>query len=83
MKTRRRRKEIKTKGIRRSYKKSWKWKSYKTWKNKKIIYESEPEEQEEEVEEVIIKKKKAPKKPSYADLADMSVEQHIKNPKTL
>jgi len=49
-------------------------------KIKKIIYESEPEEQEEEEEEeVIIKKKKAPKKPSYADLADMSVEQQIKN----
>ena len=47
-------------------------------KVKKIIYESEPEEEEEE-EEVIIKKKKAPKKPSYADLADMSVEQQIKN----
>jgi len=28
---------------------------------------------------VIIKKKKAPKKPSYSDLADMSVEQQIKN----
>ena len=48
-------------------------------KVKKIIYESEPEEEEEEEEEVIIKKKKAPKKPSYADLADMSVEQQIKN----
>ena len=49
-------------------------------KVKKIIYESEPEEEEEEEEEeVIIKKKKAPKKPSYSDLADMSVEQQIKN----
>lgn len=49
-------------------------------KIKKIIYESEQEEEDDEVEEeVIIKKKKAPKKPSYSDLADMSVEQQIKN----
>ena len=49
-------------------------------KIKKIIYESEQEEDDDEVEEeVIIKKKKAPKKPSYSDLADMSVEQQIKN----
>ena len=48
-------------------------------KIKKIVYESEPDEDDEEVEEVIIKKKKAPKQPSYSQLADMSVEQQIKN----
>ena len=46
-------------------------------KVKKIIYESE--NSEEESEEVVIKKKKAPKQPSYSQLADMSVEQQIKN----
>ena len=45
-------------------------------KVKKIIYESEDDEEEEEV---IIKKKRAPKQPSYADLADMSVEKQIKD----
>ena len=44
---------------------------------KKIIYESE--NSDEESEEVIIKRKKAPKQPSYSQLADMSVEQQIKN----
>ena len=48
-------------------------------KIKKIVYESEPDDDDEEVEEVIIKKKKAPKQPSYSQLADMSVEQQIKN----
>ena len=46
-------------------------------KVKKIIYESD--NSDEESEEVIIKKKKAPKQPSYSQLADMSVEQQIKN----
>ena len=46
-------------------------------KIKKIIYESE--NSDEESEEVVIKKKKAPKQPSYSQLADMSVEQQIKN----
>ena len=46
-------------------------------KIKKIIYESE--NIDEESEEVVIKKKKAPKQPSYSQLADMSVEQQIKN----
>ena len=46
-------------------------------KIKKIIYESD--NSDEESEEVIIKKKKAPKQPSYSQLADMSVEQQIKN----
>jgi hypothetical protein len=46
-------------------------------KIKKIIYESE--NSDEESEEVIIKRKKAPKQPSYSQLADMSVEQQIKN----
>jgi hypothetical protein len=50
-------------------------------KVKKIIYESDEDEEEEQEEEVIIKKKKAPqpKQPSYSQLADMSVEQQIKN----
>ena len=47
-------------------------------KIKKIIYESENSD-DEESEEVVIKKKKAPKQPSYSQLADMSVEQQIKN----
>ena len=47
-------------------------------KVKKIIYESDEDEEEEE-EEVIIKKKKEPKQLSYSQLADMSVEQQIKN----
>jgi hypothetical protein len=46
-------------------------------KIKKIIYESE--NSEEDTEEVIIKKKKQPKQPSYSQLADMSLEQQIKN----
>ena len=47
-------------------------------KIKKIIYESE--NSEEDTEEVIIKKKKPPKQqPSYSQLADMSLEQQIKN----
>ena len=46
-------------------------------KVKKIIYESE--NSDEESEEVVIKKKKQPKQPSYSQLADMSVEQQIKN----
>jgi hypothetical protein len=46
-------------------------------KVKKIIYESENSDDEEE--EVIIKKKKEPKQRSYSELADMSVEQQIKN----
>ena len=48
-------------------------------KVKKIIYESENSEDEEEEEEVIIKKKREPKPRSYSELADMSVEQQIKN----
>ena len=49
-------------------------------KVKKIIYESEnSEDGEEEEEEVIIKKKKAPKQLSYSQIADMSIEQQIKN----
>lgn len=48
-------------------------------KVKKIIYESENSEDEEEEEEVIIKKKKAPKQLSYSQIADMTVEQQIKN----
>ena len=47
-------------------------------KIKKIIYESENSD-DEESEEVVIKKKRAPKQPSYSQLADMSVEQQIKN----
>ena len=46
-------------------------------KVKKIIYESE--NSDEESEEVVIKKKRQPKQPSYSQLADMSVEQQIKN----
>jgi len=46
-------------------------------KIKKIIYESE--NSEEDTEEVIIKKKKPPKQSSYSQLADMSLEQQIKN----
>ena len=49
----------------------------KKTKIKKIVYESE--NSDEESEEVVIKKKKAPKQPSYSQLADMSVEQQIKN----
>ena len=48
-------------------------------KVKKIIYESENSEDEEEEEEVIVKKKKAPKQLSYSQIADMTVEQQIKN----
>jgi len=47
-------------------------------KIKKIVHESE--NSEEDTEEVIIKKKKQPKQqPSYSQIADMSVEQQIKN----
>ena len=51
-------------------------------KIKKIIYEDDSDE--ESVEEVIVKRKKSKDKkgiiePSYAQLADMSVEQQIKN----
>ncbi len=54
-----------------------KQKNKKNLKRKlKIIYESEDDEEEEEV---IIKKKRTPKQPSYADLADMSVEKQIKD----
>jgi len=47
-------------------------------KVKKIIYESENTDEDVE-EEVIIKKKREPKQRSYSELADMSVEQQIKN----
>ena len=49
-------------------------------KIKKIIYESDTDE--ESVEEVVVKRKHKPKEknePSYSQLADMSVEQQIKN----
>ena len=50
-------------------------------KIKKIIYEDETDE--ESVEEVIIKRKskvkETPAQPSYEQLANMSVEQQIKN----
>ena len=51
-------------------------------KIKKIIYESDSDE--ESVEEVVVKRKHKPKpkdknEPSYSQLADMSVEQQIKN----
>ena len=52
-------------------------------KIKKIIYESDSDE--ESVEEVIVKRKKSKDKkeskvePSYEQLANMSVEQQIKN----
>ena len=49
-------------------------------KIKKIIYESDTDE--ESVEEVVVKRKHKPKEknePSYSELADMSVEQQIKN----
>ena len=49
-------------------------------KIKKIIYESDTDE--ESVEEVVVKRKHKPKEkiePSYEQLANMSVEQQIKN----
>ena len=51
-------------------------------KIKKIIYESDSDE--ESVEEVVVKRKKPKDKkervePSYEQLANMSVEQQIKN----
>ena len=49
-------------------------------KIKKIIYESDTDE--ESVEEVVVKRKhktKEKNEPSYSQLADMSVEQQIKN----
>jgi len=51
-------------------------------KVKKIIYEQDSDEEEEEEEVVVVKQKSKPKPkppPSYSDLANMSVEQQIKD----
>jgi hypothetical protein len=49
-------------------------------KSKKLYCEClVKENSDEESEEVVIKIKKAPKQPSYSQLADLSVEQQIKN----
>ena len=52
-------------------------------KVKKIIYEPDSDEEEEEEEVVVVKQKSKPKPkpppPSYSDLANMSVEQQIKD----